>query len=369
VPARLGGRWAATVVDTLRPVFRRDAALAIRMSNGILRPYLSALLAQDGSVTERIASHVLSGHECAVAEDGLALGSDGGRPVLQGRKVRLLGQAGASLLVAVLHDGDLSHVAVAELPVDALEGARAEGVVSLDRLTVPVLATDVLSDPVTAYAVTGALTSAAALAAAESALAEVSRFAANRELYGTTVDQLPHARGMLTGARLDLLMADQVVRAAVRAVDEAVPETGFDAQPLHVASYVLPRIVSGTLRDLATVLGARSYLREGEHAAFGDHFRGLAALQAMCGDPCRCLPPDRRSPAGALPAWISAAAADLCVRESGLPDSSKVVSSKDTWARFVKERLELLDEEVRPPLEDDDTYYLQASVVATSRPG
>ena len=95
----------------------------------------------------------------------------------------------------------------------------------------------------------------------DTAVRSVLAFAANRRLYGTTVLAMPHARCVLATAHLDA----RIVRAVTAS-----------ATPLR--DYLAAAYTRGALADLATVLGARSYLRRGEYAAFGEVMRELDAL-------------------------------------------------------------------------------------------
>lgn len=126
----------------------------------------------------------------------------------------------------------------------------------------------------------------AGVGAVDSALHTMLRFTVSRRLYGMAVTDLPHARGLLTGAFVDLLAADALSRLAARSLDR-VPQ----AAPLYCASacYLVPRLLSRAMGDLATVLGARFYLRDGPEALFGEHFRGMDLLRAQCGHPARSL--------------------------------------------------------------------------------
>jgi len=114
------------------------------------------------------------------------------------------------------------------------------------------------------FQVTRTLCAALALGAADTALRLALRFARERRLYQSTVFAIPAARETLVGAFADLLTCDCVTLLATRAL-HAFPEqlSLWSA----VTKYFVPTTLEGAVREAATVLGARHYLRE--HYAWG----------------------------------------------------------------------------------------------------
>lgn len=86
------------------------------------------------------------------------------------------------------------------------------------------------------------------------ALRTVMDFASTRQVYGTTVAHLPYTRAVLAGVFTDLLTAEAGANALVSS-----------------------RLHAEAMGDLSVIMGARGYLREGEHAAFGQARRALLA--------------------------------------------------------------------------------------------
>ena len=129
--------------------------------------------------------------------------------------------------------------------------------------------------------VTRTLCAGLSLGAADAALRLVADFARSRRLYGGTVLDLPHARDLLTGAFVDCLIGEAVAVAAARAVQAGESPVFASA----VAKYSVPTRVERLLRDLAVVLGARFYLREGHPwAAFQRVMRDAAVVSVFEGN-------------------------------------------------------------------------------------
>jgi alkylation response protein AidB-like acyl-CoA dehydrogenase len=114
------------------------------------------------------------------------------------------------------------------------------------------------------FQVTRTLCAALALGAADTALRLALRFACERRLYQSTVFAIPAARATLVGAFADLLTCDCVTLLATRALQAAPEQMSLWSA---VTKYCVPTSLEGVVREAATVLGARHYLRE--HYAWG----------------------------------------------------------------------------------------------------
>ncbi|PYC87367.1 hypothetical protein C7C46_05215 [Streptomyces tateyamensis] len=149
------------------------------------------------------------------------------------------------------------------------------------------------------------LLAGATLGALDTQLRTTLRFAEQRELYGRPVTALPSARAALAEAFTDLLIADCcLARGTAATVEQLVP--------------VLVREAG---HRLALLLGARSYLREGEHAIFQKHQRDLTTLAALRGplhqpgarlaeqaaQACRLVQQQSADPFRSAPHWLAAA--------------------------------------------------------------
>ncbi|GAA5084353.1 hypothetical protein HNP84_002005 [Thermocatellispora tengchongensis] len=337
MPGGAGPPQSVEYMRALRPLFRRDSAAGMSLLGAVVRPAVAARMAAGQEVFDEVGAHVTGGAECAYADEGVTAEARDGRIRLYGRGVPVLNGARGSLLVAVVRSAGAPWLAVA----DGTGTPRTRGIgcdaVDLDGVPVRVRAPLPGADP--PYVVSGALIAGGAVGGVDDALRTVLRFALSRELYGTTVARLPHARGLLAGAYADLLIADALARAAVTA----------DAPGAGAATWAATRLLTGILRDLATLLGARFYLREGPYAGFGAHWRALRALRAACGDPRRCTP-------GAIPPAAELAA--LAGHPPPLPPGVSVVS-----------RLSHLDAEVRTPLAPDAADPLLRDLTARLESG
>jgi hypothetical protein len=125
------------------------------------------------------------------------------------------------------------------------------------------------------FQVSRTVTAGAGTAMLEGALYALHRFTRERRLYGRPVAALPHARSLLAGAWTDLQIAQSFARAAARCLHL---HPGAAGRYAAAVKYLVPRLVEDALGDLAVLLGARSYLREGPYAVVGKHLRDIAGL-------------------------------------------------------------------------------------------
>jgi alkylation response protein AidB-like acyl-CoA dehydrogenase len=102
--------------------------------------------------------------------------------------------------------------------------------------------------------------SAFSLGAADTALRLALDFAKERRLYGATVLDIPHARAVLTNAYLDLLICEATAVGALRGL-HVVPDQMALASA--VVKLFVPTRLEQLVRDVAVVLGARHFLRQG----------------------------------------------------------------------------------------------------------
>jgi alkylation response protein AidB-like acyl-CoA dehydrogenase len=133
----------------------------------------------------------------------------------------------------------------APLPSDALIGRLGEGM----ELTLR------------SFQITRALLPALSLGAADTALRTVVDFAAHRQIHGTTVFALPRPRAFLVDAFIDLLVCECVVVGSARALHAAPEEMRFWSAACKA---FVPSTVERMLANLGEILGARSFLREGQ---------------------------------------------------------------------------------------------------------
>jgi hypothetical protein len=103
------------------------------------------------------------------------------------------------------------------------------------------------------------------LGAADTALRMTVDFALGRRIYGSSVWDIPAARGVLAEAFIDLIICDCVSTAAARAA-HVTPEQMSAVSA--IVKYYVPVTLERTVQSLAVVLGARYYLRE-------EHWHGM----------------------------------------------------------------------------------------------
>ncbi|WP_267242467.1 acyl-CoA dehydrogenase family protein [Streptomyces sp. PR69] len=148
-------------------------------------------------------------------------------------KVRTLGIRGA----------DISGIAFDRAPVDerALVGREGEGPETVLK----------------ALQITRSLCTGLSLGAADHGLRLACRFAAERELYGRRLIDLPAARRTLAESYADLLAMEALSTVAARSIHTLPDELSVTSA---VAKYLAPTVVDDILARLRGVLGARSYL-------------------------------------------------------------------------------------------------------------
>ncbi|MEV4757001.1 acyl-CoA dehydrogenase [Micromonospora sp. NPDC049559] len=342
VPARLGGRLVAAdrLVRAVRPVFRRDLSLGLGYGVTSLMAAVNVWSAGTPAQRRRVADLLLRGERLAVAyhepEHGNDLARNEFAARVDGDLLRLAGskrvvnniaRCAAFVLFARTADsaGPRAHslllverdrldpARVAFLPRTRTSGVRGVRLGGVRAADLPVPATALLGAPgrgmenaLRSFQVTRAVLPGLAVGAVDTALRTVLRFAMSRRLYGGTVLDLPHARETLAGALADLLAVDALATAACRGL-HLLPEQSS----LHsaAAKYLGARLLTGAMEELAVVLGARYYLREGEHALFGKHLRDLPVVGlGHAGETACLLAIIPQLPALARRAWRTPAA-------------------------------------------------------------
>jgi alkylation response protein AidB-like acyl-CoA dehydrogenase len=108
--------------------------------------------------------------------------------------------------------------------------------------------------------VTRSLCTALSLGSADTAMRATLDFAVRRRLYGRSVFDIPHARSTLVKCFVELLICECVAVATARMLHTAPRQMSLHSS---IAKYFVPLTIESTLRKLATILGARHYLRDG----------------------------------------------------------------------------------------------------------
>ncbi|MFF5005813.1 acyl-CoA dehydrogenase family protein [Streptomyces phaeochromogenes] len=322
VPAELGGRLTHLdgLVRVMREVFRRDVGLGLGHGITSFMAAVNVWTAGSAAQQRHLADLLLDGRRASVAYHELAHGNDflrnefAARPaaggyLLEGVKqvINNADRAGAWVLFARTGDGpgSRSHSLLLtgpdDVPADRVQrltryrtaGVRGCRLTGLAFHGCPLPASALVGAEgrggevaLRSFQVTRSALPGMALGTVDTCLRSVLRFALDRRLYRRRVFELPHAAGVLTAAFADLLLCDSLSLAAARTVQLRPEQASVSAAAVK---YLVPRLLSRTVRDLSVVLGARFYLREGEHAVFGKHLRDLPVLSLGHAGPTSCL--------------------------------------------------------------------------------
>jgi len=322
VPRALGGGFESseTFIATGRVIARRDMTVAVSYSTMLWS--MLAWIGGDAAQKQAVADWVRSGsfpclayteaeHGADLSANGLtARRTDDGGYVLNGEKwpINRATRSGFMVLLARTDDAHslrnhtLFIVDKASLPAEAhyhlprvkTHGLRGCDISGIGFRDCPVPASARLGAEghglelaLKGFQVTRTFCAALSLGVGDSAIRLVAGFAAERRLYGTTVDRLPHARDVLANAYLSQLVAECVSIVAARGLHL------FPAQYStwsSVAKVQVTHLVDHAMRQLATVLGARHYLRENHgEGMFQKLLRDGAIVSVFDGSSVVCL--------------------------------------------------------------------------------
>lgn len=295
VPVELGGRLGALeeLLALGRVVARRDPAVAV-VANSPVASAMPVWLAGSPRQRAEVAASVLSGGRVALAltepDHGAdLLGSEvvarrtGEGYVLDGTKWPINNVRLARHLVALVRDPErtgLRSLSLLLVDVERLDPASYElldkvpthGVRGVDiagiRFTGAFVPADAcvgrpgrgLELTAQALLVTRTLVPGLSLGVLDTAIDCVLDFVRDRGLYGAAALDIPYVQDELAAALLDLRVAEAVTGACLRAL-HLLPELAPVSSA--VAKYLVPHLVEARMNRLATVLGARYYLREG----------------------------------------------------------------------------------------------------------
>jgi alkylation response protein AidB-like acyl-CoA dehydrogenase len=133
---------------------------------------------------------------------------------------------------------------------------------------------DALETVLKGFQATRTLIPAISLGAADTALRSTLRFALNRRLYDGTVFSIPEARRTLVDGFTQILVCECVGLAAARALQAAPGRMSIWSA---VTKYFVPVRIEQVIKELATVMGARHFLRhDHEWGIFQKHLRDSA---------------------------------------------------------------------------------------------
>lgn len=291
VPVALGGRLGSLeeVFAVTRGVSRRNLTVAVMFGSALLGVN-PVWLWGDEEQRRRVADGLLSGelacfavsepdHGSDLQANETTAGADCDDLVLQGGKwpvgnatrgrfvtvyAQLPGRGHSLVLVDKtrltpgswntrpyvrtlgLRGHDLSGIDFhgARVPHDALLGRPGAGLVEVLK----------------ALQITRTAIGALSLGTMDAALRIGLRHAGSRVLYGAPIRELPVIRALLTGAHLDLLIAECTALPVARALSVAPSRLSMWSS---VVKYLVPVLGEEVVLDMGRVLGARSYLAEG----------------------------------------------------------------------------------------------------------
>lgn len=301
VPAELGGRLRGLdeLIDVLRVVYGHDPCLGA--GYGVSSFIAATNVWTAGSAEQRadVASLLLDNGKLATAYNELAHGNDlsacevavtshGNGRVLNGRKEVITNAARADAFVVFARTsqkpGSRSHTPILVDPTTAPPGTvvtlpryRTDGLRGLPLAGVefrdhPVPDDRLIGEPghgletaLRAFQVTRIALSGMATGLLDTALRITLRHVSRRALYGGAVINLPLIRAQLAAAYADLVVCETVADVAARAVHLTPAEASI---PAASTKYLVSGLVSRALGGLAAILGAYSYVRNGETGIF-----------------------------------------------------------------------------------------------------
>ncbi|QUQ72487.1 Crotonobetainyl-CoA reductase [Kutzneria sp. CA-103260] len=305
VPAGHGGR-AVDIVDSLeifRALSRRDATLATSLATTSLG-YMPVWIAGTDEQRTRYAKAVLAGSQLAWALSERDHGSDimatettarrvPGGFLLSGEKWPIGNSARGDHAAVFARTGerpgpaafsvlmvDLRSPAVRPLPRERFHGVRAidNGGLRFDDCFVP--DEDLigavghgLEIALRAAYPARVLATSVALGCVDTGLRLVVRFCLERRIFGRILMENAYTARDMAGSFANLLAADAVAVSAARTLQVAPRRASLVSS---VTKFFVPTVLERTMSRLATVLGARHFMRSaGEYGMFHKSARDL----------------------------------------------------------------------------------------------
>ena len=294
VPCSVGGKLASLeeLMWLVRAVARRNLTVAVCHSKTFLGVVNVWVVGTD-TQKRHVADAILRGDQAALAYHEQAHGSDllatttaatrdgtgyqlAGEKWLvnnatRGRILTVLartessgGPQGFSLFLVDKERVAGGYTHLPRLKTTGIRGADFSGIrfdgCNLDAGALLGPTGSALDTSLRSFQITRALLPALSLGAGDAGLRAVMAFALERQLYGHSITALPQVRATFSDAFASLLLCESVAMTALRTLHVA-PQCA--RMITAVAKYVIPTEVDAMLRDLAGVLGARHYLREG----------------------------------------------------------------------------------------------------------
>lgn len=310
VPAWLGGRLDRldTLGRILRPVFRRDPSLGF--GYGLASFIAAAPVWFAGTERQQrwVAGLLLSGGRVAVARRGEPHANDFVRDEIAARPAS--GGFRLNGVKTVVANADRARGLVIFARVDDRPTARSHSLLLLDREQLPAECVEdlpryptvgmrgchfggleMIDCPAPADCVVGeangalelslrssllirGLVPATLIACGDSALRTAVRYAVDNQRGGVPL-RTPHARTVVVGAFLDLLLSDCVTLVASRAAHLLPDRMSAGAA---AAAYLVPKVLTESCDDLTVILGDAQYHRFGPYGMFQKQLRDLPVM-------------------------------------------------------------------------------------------
>ncbi len=297
VPSAFGGRL--THFETLGALLRVTSARDLTISISHAASFLGSMcvwIAGTAAQRNELATHVLSGKRISLAltekshggdllaaetsatpiDDGFRL--DGEKWLINGisrndvvtvfaRTDSNGGARGFSLFL--VNKESLPSTALQALPGNPTLGVRGADISGMRFNNVPLEKAALLGDVGCGFEcllkglqLSRLLCGGLSLGAADTAMAVTLDFILQRTLYGKPACDIPQVRRLLTEAWAEMLIADSVTTLSLRFLQMMAGQGSIHSA---VVKYLVPSLMEQTFQKLASVLGARYYLRS-EHA-------------------------------------------------------------------------------------------------------
>jgi alkylation response protein AidB-like acyl-CoA dehydrogenase len=297
VPVEFGGKLETfeEAMSLIRVAARRDLTATIALANNLLGS-LPVWISGDNQQKRRMAAVVLGGGQASLALTEKEHGSDilasevvavekGEHYELSGQKW-LIDNAKRCTLTVVFARTRLAESRetfslflfdkdrIAKSSYSYVPKVRTYGVRGLDLggfrfRKCKLKRDDIIGSPgrgldilFKAFQVSRPAISGLSLGAADTALRIALDFSLSRRLYRKKIVQIPHVQNILVDAFSDILICECVAISGMRSV-QAMPDQMNVLS--SVIKYFVPTTLESTIRNLAVLLGARHFLREGDY--------------------------------------------------------------------------------------------------------
>nr|AGS49325.1 butyryl-CoA dehydrogenase [uncultured bacterium esnapd2] len=321
VPIQYGGRLGALedAVSVMREVYRRDPCLGLGYGASSLIASVNVWQGATEPQRKEIADFLLSGRKLACAYHELAHGNDIGRAdfeaspaganlILNGRKEVIANIQRADAMVAFARTGaagggrghsqilvrpdELPQDRVRYLPRYATTGMRGVQLGGIEFTDCPLPESAVLGElghglevALTSFQVTRIGLPAMMTGILDTGLNVTLRHLLGRRLYGSAATDLPYLKAVLAGVFADLMACEAFSLVTGRGLS-LLPKQAT----VHAAAtkYAVSRLLIDAMNELATALGSRFYVREGETGIFQKLLRDIQpigfghAARAVC---------------------------------------------------------------------------------------